>query len=675
MFPEIHSRLLFVGVALAVLGSVAEIRADAWDAHVRPLLESKCLKCHGGAKQKGGLDLRSAAMILKGGETGPAVVAGKPDESLLYELIQPAADPHMPPKGDPLTSGETLLLRSWIESLDANATTSDTPGFANSPTWSPPSGSTASEAIDLRLAAGWERAGVTPAPKCDDATFARRAYIDLAGRIPTVRELQAFTDSDGSDKRGTLVEKLLASPEFPKHMTEIFNAVFLRREGEGKSDRGARESNRWLDYLHWAFSNNRPWDRMAVDLLMARPAIEEETGASWFLAEKRDDPNTMATETARALLGKQIECAQCHDHPVSPEIEHRHYWGMVAFFNRTYRVKTPQGIRVAEAATGGYSEYKDLGGKSFEAELAFLNGSTFPEKRNEGPDSAEFYMVAPPESYFEALASQDDGKKKKKDKKKRRGPPEMEIAPVPKQSRRELLTQAIVEGNPDFAAAAVNRFWAYLTGRGLVHPVDQMDSAHPPSHPQLLAWLAVDFSDHGYDIRRLIGSIMASKAYQLDSVHPAQRPPLPQTFARMVPKPLSAEALCRSLLVASGKTPGLDGTFDGVDEDAYRRQFVKRFPALFPEVTSPRVGQGLFFTNNPVLDDFTASEQTENLAGEPDPVNRTHQAFLQVLGRAPDPAETERTVAYFGARADRIGHATQQVLWSLMASSEFRFNR
>ena len=122
--------------------------------------------------------------------------------------------------------------------------------------------------------------------------------------------------------------------------------------------------NQWLDYLQWAFKLNRPWEEMAADILLARPTAPEETGAAWFLAEKKDDPNVMATETARTLLGKQIQCAQCHDHQISPEIEHRHYWGMVAFFTRTYRVKTPKGLRVAEAATGGYSEYKDLGGKS-----------------------------------------------------------------------------------------------------------------------------------------------------------------------------------------------------------------------------------------------------------------------------------------------------------------------
>lgn len=662
-------------MTLAFSGSLVGARADVWDAHVRPLLENKCLKCHGGVKKKGGLDLRSLSSILKGGETGPAVVPGQVDASLLFELIQPGADPHMPPKGEALTSDETFLLRTWIEGLDGKDLAEAAAAKMADWDWAPPEGTTVPEAINLRLAAGWQKESITLALTCDDATFARRAYIDLAGRIPTPVEVSAFCDDARPEKRGSLVHRLMESDEFPKHMTVIFDTVFLLRDRDGKSGRGDRQSNRWFDYLHWAFTTNRPWNQMASDMLLARPNAEEEMGAAWFLAEKKDDPNAMATETARTLLGKQIQCAQCHDHPISPEIEHKHYWGMVAFFKRTYRVKTPEGIRVAEAATGGYSEYKDLGGQSFAAELAFLNGKTLPEERNEGPESADLYSVTPPESYFEQVAKKSD---EKKEKKKRKGPPEMPVAPVPKQSRRALLAQEIVSNNPDFAAAAVNRFWAYLTGRGLVHPVDQMDSAHPASHPQLLTWLARDFALHGYNARRLIAGIMASHAYQLDSTHPAERPPLAHTFARMVPKPLPAEALYRSLLVASGKSPQTDGSFADNDIDDHDRLIlVQRFPALFPEVVSPDVGQSLFFTNNPLLDDFTSpvddASTAARMIAEPDLAARTQLAFQQVLSRAADADEVAQAVAYFENRP--VATASEQLLWALMASSEFRFNR
>ena len=253
----------------------------------------------------------------------------------------------------------------------------------------------------------------------------------------------------------------------------------------------------------------------------------------------------------------------------------------------------------------------------------------------------------------------------------------MDEAPVPKESRRERLLQLLVRDNLDFSAAAVNRFWAYLLGRGIVHPVDQMDSSHPASHPQLLSWMALDFAKNGYNVRRLIRGVTASRAYQLGSASSQDPPPQPATFARMNPKPLPAEALSRSLLVASGRTPDEAGTFTGIEEDSYRNPMVERFPALFPEVVSPQVGQALFFTNNPLLDALTDPEG-DNVAAqmiaESDPSVRTRLAFSNVLCRQPYPDELKKTSSYFEARSERAEDAVRQVLWALLASAEFRFN-
>ena len=669
-----HRSPWFASVCALLLCGTADHRvwAGAWEAHVQPLLESRCLKCHGGAKKKGGLDLRSVGSILKGGEAGPAVVAGRPDESLLYELVQPGADPHMPPKGDPLTSNEIGLLRVWIESMADKAEPSANPQITED-SWTPPPGTSLSEAIDLRLSESWSEQGISPASGCDDATFVRRVTIDLAGRIPTVGERAAFLESSDPGKRSALVERLLSSREFAKHMSAVFDVVFLDREV--KSERDERRSNKWLAYLEWAFDTNRPWDQVAADLVQARPASKAEAGASWFLAEKGDDHHAMATATARAFLGKQIQCAQCHDHPVAPEVEQKHYWGMVAFFNRSYRVSTPQGPRVGEAATGGYSEYKNLEGEAFESVLALLDGKTVKEERKEGPDDAENYLFPPPEDFLKPKSEAKDGKKKKK----RKGTPSMERAPVPRESRRAELTHWLTKENPDFGAAAVNRVWAYLLGRGIVHPVDRMDSSHPASHPQLLTWMTGNFAEHGYDLRRIFRGIVLSRAYQLSSNHPAEVPLQPDRFAVWKPKPLSAEALYRSLLVATGREPDEKGGFPGVDdEEHYRRPVVTHFPVLFPEVVSPQVNQALFFSNSTLIDSLIIPDG-ENLASrmvaETDPNARTRLAFLHVLGREPTVDELARTVDFFASRTERTDEGVKQVLWALLAGAEFRFSR
>ena len=622
-FPSLFAFLAFSSL-------ICLVHADAWDVHVRPLLESKCFKCHGGVKQKGGLDLRSLEAVLKGGDSGAAILPGNPTGSLMLEMVHPDAETRMPPKGDALTASETQLLESWIASMEKSAN-QNAAEASRIETWAPPEGTSMADAINMRLVHHWEAKGVQPAERCDDTVFARRAYLDLAGRIPTSDELDAFEFDSSRNKRAALIQQLFESQEYSQHMASLFNVVILKRDSEGNSNHGERSSNRWFDYLRWAFSENRPWDQLATDMILARP-IEEgqsEGGASWFLADKKDDPNSMATETARVFLGKHMQCAQCHDHPVSPEIEQRHYWGMVAFFTRSYRVQTPHGMRVGESAVGGYSEYKNLSGEAFQAELNLLSQSAIPEEKSKGPDIAENYVVAPPATYFE----QKKEGKEKKDKKKRSKVQNFDQVPVPLESRRAKLVDVLVRNNSDFDRAAVNRFWAYLTGRGLVHPVDQMDSSHPASHPQLLSWLGREFASSKYDIRRLISGIMLSDAYQLDSNVPAETslPPPPESFSHMRPRPLSAEALYRSLLVASGRKPNGNGTFDGIDEDHYRRPLEQLFPDLFPEVISPRVHQALFFTNNALVDTLTSSKHEGSLAAsmlaEEDPAKRTELAF------------------------------------------------
>src|SRR5205085_1610390 len=126
------------------------------------------------------------------------------------------------------------------------------------------------------------------------------------------------------------------------------------------------------------------------------------------------------------------------------------------------------------------------------------------------------------------------------------------VAPVPKFSRREQLADLVTQNNPLLARTFVNRIWSILMGRGIVHPVDRMDSVHPPSHPDLLAWLAHDFEENGYDVRRLVRMICLTEAYQLDSRWNGGAKPQPELLASAIEKPLRSEALLRSTLVAAG---------------------------------------------------------------------------------------------------------------------------
>ncbi len=651
-----------VGADQSIAGADAQ---GMWTAHIRPLLQDRCFRCHGGASRKNDLDLRTPEDILKGGERGPAVGPGRPEESLIFKVIQPGAELEMPPDGKkPLSEDEVVLVRRWIEKAsglgeDWSAGRREaTPPEDSSERGLPPAGLTPHLVIDLEIETGWKERGVRPSARCDDRTFVRRVYLDLAGRIPNPEEARAFLDDTASDKRERLARRLLDGPDYPRRMREVFDVVLMGRANPRAIDR--RRSEKWYDYLEWAFRTGRPWNEIARDVVVARPLSDEERGAVSFLREGRNRHQEIAERVSPALFGLQVQCAQCHDHPVAPEIEQRHYWGLVSFFSRSSNADTGEGPGLAESAIGGFSKFADLRGENHEAVLVFFDGEVVPDTRpkdgEKEEDSAERYVIAPPAKDERA-----------------------ERAAVPKFSRREALFRLAADSDL-LARAFVNRMWALLLGRGLVHPVDKMDSAHPPSHPRLLAWLARDFIESGYDVKRLARAITSSRAYQLDSRVAAEGAGArPDAFAHALDKPLSAEALYRSMLIASGKVrvesgqppdPGLD------TPGAYR--FASIFPDLFPEEKMSTLSQALFLANSPVFEALLEPAEgntTARLLAIADAAELVRQAFAIVFGRSPDDAELARSVAYLEARKERKEDGVRQLLWALMASAEFRMNQ
>ncbi len=659
--------------AVAVAGQAAPAGASRekssalWSAHIQPIFSQHCFKCHGELKQKGELDLTTLPAMLKGGDSGPAIVPGDPAASLIYKFVQPGAEQHMPPKDYQLSEDEMALLKMWIASLPKSGVTATAAAATNTaPEWEatdyqlvrpnepkvlPPKRAADSAAIDFYVTR--ERSAlasgkvVKAARTADDRTFARRIYLDLLGRIPTTAEFDAFLNSGEKNKRAAVTDRLLASPEHARHLREVFDVVLMGKRSRNDS---------WNGYLEWAFQTNRPWDRIVRDVLLARPETKTERGAVRFLFDRKDNHQAIVEAVSPALLGLQIQCAQCHNHPLAPEIKQKHYWGMVAFFNRGKNMDTPEGPAISESAIGGFVKFANLKKESQEAVLAFLNDTVIPEAR---PGDNEKETDAP-QKYKLALA---DGKK-------------AGFGAVPKFSRREEFANLATRDNPLLARAFVNRAWAMLMGRGLVHPVDRMDSAHPPTHPDLLAWLARDFEQSGYDIRRLIRNIVLTRTYQLDSA-PAGKGPkaAPETFAYALEKPLSAESLWRSTLVATGHTPDAAGNFP--QHDKTRAKFVDAFPELFPVEFNADLKQALFFTNNPLLDELLQPKDgnlTKKLLALATPRDRIQAAFGATLGRAPDAEELSRATAYLKLRARNPEAATRELLWSLLTGAEFRFN-
>ncbi len=663
------------GISVATAADVAP-GGNLWSAHVEPLLKEHCSECHNPAKLKSGLDLSSLQTILRGGDRGAAVIPGRPEESNLYKSLRSEADPHMPPgKRKPLADEEVALIRQWIEKLAASAaapsgTNGSETNYVAAPakpriTWQPAANMSPSKAIDRFLELAWKLDKVTPAASADDGAFLRRVSLDLAGRIPTREETEQFRRDRAKDKRARLIESLLAGEEYPRHLREIFDPVLMERRGPKWEDQ--RASQKWFSWLEDAFRHNRPWNEVVRDLIVARPGRPEDRGAVWFLYERENNPQAVAESLAPVVFGLQVKCAQCHDHMVAREIKQAHYWGMVAAFNRSKNVNTPAGPGVAESAIGGFVSFANLKKESQSAHLVFFNGrkvdEPWPKDGEKENDSPDLYLV-PPSGAPEAKEAKSSGRRKERAAK-------ADQPAVPKFSRREAFADAVTRDNPLLARAMVNRVWAMLFGRGLVHPVDLMDSKHPPSHPELLDWLARDFERSGYDVKRLVRTLCNTRAYQFDSrpaKAPKSKPASPDAFARALDKPLTAEQLFRSLLVATGNTTNKH-------ETELRRAFIKEFPDLFPAEYNASLQQAMFLSNSELFDQLLVPREgnlTTRLAKLPDEKTRVREAFATVFGREPDAEELRECSAHLQGRSPEAG--AKQLLWAMLTSGEFQLN-
>lgn len=623
-------------VAAVPVGRGAEAEADFSASGAQAILDRNCVKCHGPLEHKGGLLLDTLAAALQGNEDGPVITPGKPAASKLIAALSADADPHMPPKKQ-LTGEEIATLRSWIKTLKnpAMGAAGKNSGQALDLRKVP---SEPSAAIDFILAADWKRRGVHPARLSDDATFVRRVYLDLAGRIPTAPEAAAFSRDTKPGKRARLVDLLLAGDDYPRNFREIWDALLLERHG-GRRDEQRRNQG-WHAFLEGAFRQNRPWNEVVRDMIVARPDNPAGRGSVWFLFERRNQHQQIAEALAPVIYGTRINCAQCHDHPLAREIKQAHYWGLVAAFNRSRNVDGGD-PGVEESAIGGFVNFTNLKKESQPAVVALLNGKSIDEVRPAGDAPEEDR----PEGYVDSSAR----------------------VKIPLVSRRAELADAVTKDNPLLARSFVNYTWAILMGRGIVHPVDEMNSKHPPSHPELLEWLAGDFAAHHYDIRRLVRAVALSRAYQLEVAQGPRRPE-PDSFAAALERPLTAEAIARSARIASGRT--------GEDE-TLRRAFIEAFPDVLPRVNRATIQQSMLLANNSAFAGLfkpDAGSAVERLGQLSKYEERVRQAFLLALTRPPDARELSEGTKYLRAAADRPGAAAGELLWALAAGPEFLSN-
>ncbi|MFI5456343.1 MAG: DUF1553 domain-containing protein [Isosphaerales bacterium] len=326
---------------------------------VKPILSKRCYDCHGALKHKAGLRLDTAALMRKGGDSGPAVEPGQSDESLIVDAVTGRDGWRMPPEseGSPLSDQDIAKLKAWIDQ-GAKAPSGERPqpdprdhwAFRTprrpevpSPTALGPRACQVSNPIDAFLAAEHVKHGLQPRPAADAATLIRRVTIDLTGLVPGPDEVRAFL-ADPSDRAyEALVDRLLASPQYGERWGRHWMDVWRYSDWDGFGAE-VRESQphiwRWRDWIVESLNRDMPYDRMIVAMLAADEAEPCDTGSlratgflvrNWYKFNRNVWLEDAVEHTAKAFLGMTLNCAKCHDHKYDP-IPQTDYYAFRAFF-------------------------------------------------------------------------------------------------------------------------------------------------------------------------------------------------------------------------------------------------------------------------------------------------------------------------------------------------------
>jgi hypothetical protein len=361
-------------VLIAPRLSLAQSNAGAsafFENQVRPLLAKSCFKCHSSTKQEAGLRLDSREALLKGGESGPAVVVGQPDKSLLLQAVRHQGDIKMP-KGGKLKEDQIAVLARWVkmgapwpQEMRVGGLRSGPPTAAERRFWSfqpiknppaPPVKDTAwpKNEVDRFILAQLEMRGIQPAKPADKRTLLRRATFDLTGLPPTPEEIGAFLKDDAPDAFTRVVDRLLASPHYGERWGRHWLDVVRYADTCGETaDYPVPEAYRYRNYVIDAFNKDKPYDefvreQIAGDILASqgpRGRCAERIIATGFIAQsRRFGYDTEAYEhltiqdtidtLGQAFLGLSLGCARCHDHKFDP-VAMPDYYALYGIFAST----------------------------------------------------------------------------------------------------------------------------------------------------------------------------------------------------------------------------------------------------------------------------------------------------------------------------------------------------
>jgi hypothetical protein len=519
--------------------------------------------------------------------------------------------------------------------------------------------------INEQIRKGWKDAEITPSPEATENEWCRRLYLDVLGRIPSVSELQQFLGDKSKNKREALVDRLLDSDEYVEEyarnwMTIWTNILIGRPKSARDEARDLVDRDGMQQYLRRNFLTNKPYDKMVYELVSAtgsnKPGEDGYNGAVNFVLDNLQENATTATaKTARYFLGLQVQCTQCHNHPFN-DWKQDQFWGMNAFFRQTKALRTFQGREIVAVRLDN-EDFAGEGGDPREAEIYY-------ELRN------GILQVAYP-TFVDGTKINPSGYA---DEVNRRG----ELA--------KLITKSEFLGK-----AIVNRMWAHFLGYGFTKPIDDLGPHNPPSHPDLLDYLAKQFVGHGHDLRRLIHWIVLSEPYSLSSKFGAKVAKNKQDDPTLGNKPLfshfyvrqmQAEELYESLLVAT-EAHKTKGSFQ--EQEKTKGDWLQQFTLAFgtdegDETTTfnGTIPQALMMMNGDLIKKATSLDNggflNKMITGNMKPHARIDYLYLAALARKPTKQEMSIANQLLAARGGDPAAAMQDVWWAILNTNEFILN-
>jgi hypothetical protein len=495
--------------------------------------------------------------------------------------------------------------------------------------------------IDDYVIAKLKALRIAPSPATSDATFVRRAYLDAAGILPNAEEVENFLADKSPDKRAKLIDSLLDRDEYVDYWAYKWSDLLL------VSSRKLRSNTMWSFYnwIHDSVKQNKPWDKFAYEIFTENGNTRQLGALNYFVLHK--DPIDITENVTLAFMGQRITCARCHNHPLEKWTQTQ-YYQMANLFSRVglKNGDQPGDVIVFAKAAGDINHprlLKPLPPTPLDGESLPLDSSA---------------------------------------------------------SRREHFAKWLTSPkNTYFARAVVNRVWANFMGRGLVDPVDDVRATNPASNEELFNALAKDFVAGGFDVKRLIRTIMNSGAYQLSSESNATNQNDEKYYSKYVVKRLAAEVLLDAMSQVTGVAARFSGYPAGtralqLPDTQVQSEFLASFGRpkrvicdAAERSSAPSISQALHVINGDTLNKkLSAPDAYPALAikmGLSD-ARILDQLFLSAYSRYTTEAEKQPMLEVLrkarassgSADAQRLARqqALEDMMWAMLTSKEFLFN-